>query len=120
MLLEKGDWRAAEPFLREALDLNANHAGEERPALAPVQSNWGRMLEAKGDREGARRAFHEALDTLRQANAFTSWPASQILLNLGLLEFDGKDYVAAETLERQALEMRRHWAARTHQAWQRR
>jgi len=106
VLLEKGDWRSAEPFLREALDLDAG-VGGKRPALAGVQSNWGRLLEAKGDAAGARQYFHEALDTLRQANAFPGWPASQILLNLGLLEFDGKNYVAAESFDRQALEMRR-------------
>ena len=106
VLLEKGEWRSAEPFLREALDLNAG-AGGKRPGFAGVESNWGRLLQAKGDRAGARQYFHAALDTLRQANAFPSWPASQILLNLGLLEFDGKNYVAAETLQRQALEMRR-------------
>jgi serine/threonine-protein kinase len=106
VLLEKGEWRSAEPFLREALDLNAG-AGGKRPVFAGVQSNWGRLLQAKGDRAGARQYFHEALDTLRQANAFPSWPASQILLNLGLLEFDGRNYVAAESLDREALEMRR-------------
>ena len=107
VLLEKGEWRSAEPFLREALDLNANRAGEKNAALAGVESNWGRLLAAKGDRAGARQYFQKALDTLRRADAFTSWPASQVLVNLGLLEFDGRNYVAAETFQRQALEMRR-------------
>lgn len=106
VLLEKGEWRSAEPFLREAMDLGAGEGGK-RPVLAGVQSNWGRLLQAKGDRADARQYFEKALDTLRQANAFTSWPASQVLLNMGLLEFDGKNYVAAESFERQSLEMRR-------------
>ncbi len=104
VLLEKGDWRSAEPILREALDIE--EAGNY-PGFAGVFSNWGRLLQAKGDRAGARAYFQKALDRLRQANAVTSWQASQILINLGVLEFDGNNYVAAETLARQAMEMRR-------------
>jgi tetratricopeptide (TPR) repeat protein len=104
VLLEKGDWRSAEPILCEALDIE--EAGNY-PGFVGVFSNWGRLLEAKRDRAGARAYFQKALDRLRQSNAVTSWQASQILINLGVLEFDGNNYVAAETLARRAMEMRR-------------
>jgi tetratricopeptide (TPR) repeat protein len=107
VLLEKGDARGAEPFLREALELNTQRLGEKHPSVAGNLNNWARLLAAEGDPTGAREYFHKALDTLRQANAFTSWPASQILLNLGVLEFDTKNYAGAETLARESLEMRR-------------
>jgi serine/threonine-protein kinase len=100
VLLEKGDWRSAELYLREALEI----AGGNDPRII---SDWGRLLTAKGDRAGARFYFHQALDRLRKANAFTSWQAAQVFIDLGLVEFDENNYEAAETLARQAMETRR-------------
>ncbi len=102
--LEQNDWRSAEPYLKEALEIDR---GSGYPVHVSILSNWGRLFEAKGDHAGARAYFHQALDRLRETNAFTSWPASQILLNLGTVEFDANNFVAAETLARQAMEMRR-------------
>jgi serine/threonine protein kinase len=104
LLIEKGDWRAAQPLLREAMSIDA---ASQYPGFVGILSNWARVLQAQGDRAGAHLYFEKALDRLRANNALTSWPASQILINMSLLEFDSTHYVAAETLARQALEMRR-------------
>lgn len=104
LLLQKGDWRGAEPLLKEAMEIAAaGHYG----GFVGILSNWARVLQAKGDYAGAHAYFQKALDRLRENNQLTSWPASQILLNMSVLEFDSQHYVAAETLARQALEMRR-------------
>ena len=104
LLIEKGDWRNAQPLLEEAMRIDP--AGQY-PAYLPVLSNWARTLQAEGDRAGARLYFQKVLDRLGANGSLTSWPASQILINMCLLKFDSRDYVAAETLARQALETRR-------------
>jgi serine/threonine-protein kinase len=101
VLLDKGDWGSAESYLRDALNIDA--AGKD----PNITAGWGRLLVAKGDRAAARFYFHQALERLRRANAFTSWQASQVFIDLGLVEFDDNNYEAAETQARQAMEMRR-------------
>ena len=107
VLLEKGQWQEGAPFLHEAIELNTRRLGENHPLLAGNLNNWARLLDAKGDYAESRKYFERALDTLRRANNFPGWTASAILLNMGILEFDARNYTAAETFARQSLEMRR-------------
>ena len=69
VLLEKGNWPAAEPFLREALELNTRRLGRGPSLGGGNLSNWGRLLQAKGDYAEARTYFTRALDALRRADA---------------------------------------------------
>ena len=65
------------------------------------------MRQEEGNYSEATTYYERALGVLRGTPMFTSWAASQILLNMGTLEFDQGHYAAAETWTQQSLEMKR-------------
>jgi len=107
VLLEKGDWQAAAPILKESLDANIQRLGSAHPRLAGSMNNWARVLEAKGDYAQAEEYYNRILAIMKQADAALTWPAAQVVANLGLLHFDRGEYAAAEQEARKAMEIRR-------------
>lgn len=49
ILLAEGDWRQAEPLLRNALTARQSQLGEKHPLVAISPTNLGRVSEAKGN-----------------------------------------------------------------------
>src|SRR5262249_49505911 len=102
--LEKGEWRTAEPLLRESLSLWSS-LGPNHPLAMTGFDNLGRVLQAKGKYSEARRYFERAL-AITQPTPDT-YSATRILYNLALLEFDSGNYSSAEELAARALSMQR-------------
>jgi len=104
LALEEGDWRKAEPFLRETLriwGLGPNHTS----ALVSL-TNWARVLAMKGRYGEARRYFERALDMAkRQADCgyYTAWVSARY----AAAEVDAGDYPKAEDLARRAIAIQR-------------
>ncbi len=107
ILLEEGNWRQAEPVLKESLDINLHALGPDNPRVAAPINNWARVLELKGDYTLAEDEYNRVLALLKKANAGATWPAAQIIANIGISHFDRGDLVTAERYARQAMELRR-------------
>jgi len=100
--LEQGDWRKAEPFLRESLSIWShlpNHA-----LVLSILTNWGRLLDERGNYAEARRYFERAVELagLQPDQAVsTAWVSSRYALS----EFDAGRYAVAEALAHRAVEL---------------
>jgi serine/threonine-protein kinase len=95
ILLEEGNWQAAEPFLRQTLEMTRN-LGRGSDRFAVAQNNWGHLLQEKGDYAGAKASYDEALATMQEVNGSESWQTARVRTNLGQLKFDQGDYAGAE------------------------
>ena len=73
-------------------------------------SNWGRVLEEKGDYPGAERSYQQALEILQRSLGGENLISAKVLANLGQLKLDQGNYGEAERYDRQALEIRRKLA----------
>jgi len=108
ILLEKGDWRQAEPLLQNALTARENQFGNRHPLVAISLLNMGRVLQAKGDYQGATSYFNKASEMLRETIGEENWSMESVLANFSLLELDRGEYAKAEDYAKQALEMTKH------------
>ena len=104
VLLTKGDWKGAEQFAREGLALDQRVLAPNHPQIASAHNGVARVLEAEGKLSEAEQEYGQALDVLRAANQSSGWAASQINLNLAILELDRRQYAEAERRSRSALE----------------
>jgi serine/threonine-protein kinase len=95
ILLEEGNWQAAEPFLKEDLEMTRD-LGKGSDRFAVAQNNWGHLLQEKGDYAGAKASYDEALKTMQEVNGSESWQAARVRTNLAQLKFDQGDYAGAE------------------------
>jgi serine/threonine-protein kinase len=112
ILLIKGDWSQAKPFLAEALAIRKKYLGQQHPDYGLSVAHWGRVLQAEGNYAGARENYEEALQILRQNGSSDSWTTAGVLRYLGLLNLDQGHYSAAESYARQALGIfRKHGGA---------
>jgi len=114
ILLMKGDWRQAAPFLQEALSIRRKHLGEKHPLVALSIVLLGRELQAKGDYTGAERSFREGLNILRQTSGPENWNVAKVLSYLSSLQLDRAHYAGAEGYAQQALDMRRKLGGDEH------
>jgi eukaryotic-like serine/threonine-protein kinase len=114
ILLMKGDWKQAAPFLQEALSIRRKQLGEKHPLVALSIVLWGRELQAKGDYAGAERFLREGLDILRQTSGPENWNVAKVLSYFSSLQLDRADYAGAEGYAQQALDMRRKLGGDNH------
>jgi tetratricopeptide (TPR) repeat protein len=113
ILLTEGDWRQAEPQLRDALAARQSQLGDKHPLVAISLLNVGRMLEAKGDFKGAGAYFANAANTLRETIGPEGWSLENVLASSSLLALDRADYSSAESYAQQALDMTRKLGAQS-------
>src|SRR5262249_39346482 len=102
---EEGDWRKAEPLLRESFAIWSKLDPSNVLVVSAFNSR-GRLLQAQGRYSEARRDFQRALDTA-QHQAGSSYTAARVLYNFALLEVDAGDYRAAEEKAERSLSMAR-------------
>ena len=95
ILLEEGNWQAAEPFLKQTLEMTRD-LGKGSDRFAVAQNNWAHLLQEKGDYAGAKATYDEAFKTMQEVNGTNSWQAARVRINLGQLKFDRGDYSGAE------------------------
>ena len=103
--LEKGDWAAAEPLLKENLDVRG-WPRASNASVAAALNNWARMLQEKGDYRAADDSFQRAITMIREAQGLQSGALAKMLANLGLLQADQGNYAEAEKNERDAVLIR--------------
>jgi serine/threonine-protein kinase len=104
--LDEGDWRTAEPLLRESLAL-WSRLGPNHTLTLTGLGNWARVLQAQGEYDEARTYFQRALGIAQQPTSTDTFHASWVLSRFALLEFDARNYSAAEGLAERALAMQR-------------
>jgi tetratricopeptide (TPR) repeat protein len=103
ILLEKGEWSDAEPYLKQAYDANRKRLGQRHPRLAVSLNNLGQVYEEKGDYRAAEKYYRDSLSILEENKLAEGWNAAKVEDNLALLAMDRGDYPAAERLAQQAL-----------------
>jgi tetratricopeptide (TPR) repeat protein len=104
VLLEEGDWRQAEPVLRESLALWSKQSKTCPPT---GMSNWARVLQAQGQYNNARQYFERALTITQQAPNVDAYKTTKVLSKYALLEFDSGHYARAEEVASRALKVQR-------------
>jgi tetratricopeptide (TPR) repeat protein len=100
ILLAKGNRKAAEPVLHEALEIRRKALGEKHPLFAASLANWARVLQAEGEYAQAEEGFRQALTIVQQANGPENWTVAKILSYQGLLRLDRGDFASAEQYAR--------------------
>jgi tetratricopeptide (TPR) repeat protein len=98
--LEEGDWRKAEPLLRESFAIWSK-LDPSNVLVVTAYTNWGHALGAEGRYAEARPYLQRALETAKHQAG--SYMLSRVLYNFALLEFDSKNYQAAEEKSNAAL-----------------
>ena len=104
VLLDEGDWRRAEPLLRESFALWSKQG---QTHLAVILGSWARVLQAEGKYNEARQYFERALSVTQQPPNIDAFRATKVLSNYALLEFDSRHYSRAEELANRALKIQR-------------
>lgn len=107
----KGEFTEALALHREALDLLRIRLGDEHPFVAYSLTNQAGVLAALGDNDESVARYREALRVFRVVD---NPRAAQAAGGLGALMSIIGDYEAAETLQREALAVRREHLGDSH------
>ncbi|MCH8251533.1 MAG: serine/threonine protein kinase [Planctomycetes bacterium] len=107
----KGEFTQALALHREALDLLRIRLGDEHPFVAYSLTNQAGVLAALGDNDEAAARYREALRIFRVVD---DPRAAQAAGGLGALMSNIGDYETAETLQREALAVRREHLGNSH------
>ena len=97
-----GDYKAAEPYYKKALEIRKKVLGEEHPDYAMSIDNLGILYYEMADYEAAEPYFKQALEVYKKALGEEHPDYANSLNNLGLLYYEIGDYKAAEPYYRQA------------------
>lgn len=114
---ELGDLQAAEPCLREAVEIDRRTRGAHDPSLAVSLNQLGIFYKTMGDYAQAEPLYRESLEIRRRTAGEESEEFATSLNNLALLYDALGDYPAAEPLLRQALEIDRRRVGEWHPAF---
>jgi len=112
VLTQLGDYIAAEPLYREALERWRESLGAH-PRVAAALSNMAALLRNQGDDEAAEPLYREAL-AMRRTLMGEHPDVAANLTELGALLKDKGEYTAAEAHHREALAMLRRLYGEEH------
>jgi nephrocystin-3 len=116
VLLQKGNFRAAEPLIRRALQILEAIDGPGHLSVARVVDNLAWALREKGDYDGAERLYRRGLEIHERTLGRDHPDTAQSLNNLSLVLSAKKDYAGAESVLRMALKIRRSTLGERHPA----
>lgn len=102
-----GDYDAAEPHIRSALELNTRLYGEEHIETAKSIQLMAALYHVKGDFAQAEPLYKKAIDIRRRLSQEEDSSLAELFNNYGLLLNDRGEGAAAEPLYREALAIRR-------------
>jgi CHAT domain-containing protein/tetratricopeptide (TPR) repeat protein len=102
-----GDYAAAEPLFREALEVRRKALGADQPEYGVTLHNLANLFVKMGDYAAAEPLFCEALEVFRKALGADHLRYAYSLDNLAAVHMEMGDYAAAEPLFRRALEVLR-------------
>jgi serine/threonine-protein kinase len=100
--LDQGDWRKSEPFLRESFTIWSHVSN--RALVVSALTNWGRLLDERGNYAEARRYFERAVELAGlqpDQPVSVAWVSSRYAVS----EFDAGRYAVAEVLARRAVDL---------------
>jgi len=101
-----GRYQEASRSLRDALDLGERELGEDHPVVAGVHNDFGVLLKAYGDFDGALAHYHRAMPVLRELYGETSDQMATLYHNLGGIEFVRGNLEQAERWARRGVRVR--------------
>ena len=113
-LQTQGKYDAAEPLLREALQVQRETLGDRHPNTLVSINNLGLLLKDKGDLAAAEPLCREALEVQRETLGDRHPNTLISISNLGSLLHAKGDLAAAEPLCREALEVQRETLGSRH------
>lgn len=112
-LVERQNTTAAEPLLREALDLRRHLLGENHPLVAETLESLARLHFERDELEQAEALARQGLSLL-QASEPDGRLSALLLHRLGIVLLQQADYAGAENALRRALETRRRLHPEPH------
>ena len=107
LYLRTGDYTAAEPLFRKALEVFRKTPGDESPEFASSLHDLAALYHRMGDHASAEPLFKRALEIRRVVLSQDHPELFQSTTSLAELYRDTGDYAAAEPLLREALEVTR-------------
>ncbi|HWN41235.1 MAG TPA: serine/threonine-protein kinase [Thermoanaerobaculia bacterium] len=107
LLGKTGNNAAAEPLVREAVDIQLQAFGGEHAETLIGLNNLASLLEARGELETAETLYRRILDSKRRVHGTEHEDVARGVNNLGKLLHAKGDLDAAEPLYREALALRR-------------
>lgn len=116
VLLQLGDFRAAEPLIGRALQMLEAIDGPDHLSVARVVDNLAWALREKGDYDGAERLYRRGLEIHERTLGRDHLDTAQSLNNLSCVLSAREDYAGAECLLRRALAIRRATLGNNHPA----
>lgn len=110
------DLLQAERSYREALRMREESFGPMHPQVAKMQNNLGKLLQDKGDLDGAEQCFQTALRILRADPEYGVQHAyvARLLHSMAEVKLARGDIIAARTLAGESLTMRRRLFGENH------
>jgi tetratricopeptide (TPR) repeat protein len=103
----RGADSAAEPLLRQAVEVARKLRGDRNPSVGIFLSDLARLHGERGDDAAAESTFRQALEACRAARGEVHPDVVTCLSHLGVLAMNRGDPVAAEPLLREAMEIGR-------------
>jgi tetratricopeptide (TPR) repeat protein len=101
------DYKAAEPYYKQALEIRKKVLGEEHPDYASSLNDIGRLYSNMGDYKAAEPHYKQALEIRKKVLGNEHPDYASSLNSLGVLYLNMVDYKAAEPYFIQALEIRK-------------
>ena len=105
LYFEIGDFKAAEPYCKQTLEIYKQALGEEHPDYANSLNNLGMLYFDMGNYKDAEPYYKKALEIRKQALGVGHPDYASSLINLGVLYWRMGDYKATEPLYKQALDI---------------
>ena len=112
--LARGEHGLAEPYFREALDVNRRIVGDLHPNVATNLDNLAQTLHSKGDLDGSEETYREALAVRRKLFGADHPDVATSLHNLAVLHFVRGNLEACEEGLREAFDILRRMNGRGH------
>lgn len=110
-----GDYRKAEPLLRQALEIRRQVQGELHPDYASILNNLATVYSSMGEDAKAEPLLHRSLELTRQTAGEENADYARVLDNLGTLLLEMGNYDRAEPMLRRALDIRTEVLGERHQ-----
>ncbi len=114
LYFNRGDYKAAELYYKQALVIYKLALGEEHPDYANSLNNLGILYKTMGDYKSAEPYYKQALEIYKQALGEENLSYATSLKNLGNLYETMENYKAAEPFYKQALEIRKRALGEEH------
>ena len=108
------DYKTAEPFLKQALEIRKQVLGEEHPEYASSLNNLGNLFWKMGNYKAAEPYYKQALEIKKKALGEEHLDYANSVYSLGLLYKEMGEYKAAEPLYRLSLEIKKKALGEEH------